>query len=196
MVLYIILYATCSLCARQKRKYGFLSIGSCKLITEPILSITRMLENARVLFTFVLCPISNDNSTRLIFPNSKTITKLSVVSPGLSAGGGFAILWLMGVDVGFLKSEDENNYNQFYQIRMLSQYYLIMDGNGLSVHAADHISSRDSRPFLEDIQKALSLSLNLYALAQQESKVRALSESHTLSPLPSTDHSARLNIPM
>ena len=79
---------------------------------------------------------------------------------------------------------------------MLSQYYLIMDGNELSIRSADHLSSRDSDPFLKEIKKALSLSLNLYALAQQESKVRALSESHTLSPLPSTDLSARLNMSM
>ena len=77
---------------------------------------------------------------------------------------------------------------------MLSQYYLIVDANGLSAHAADHSAPQNGRLFLEEIQKALSLSLNLYALAQQESKVRALSHSHQPSLLPLAHPSAHSNI--
>lgn len=57
---------------------------------------------------------------------------------------------------------------------MLSQYYLIVDANTLAADPPRHSHHHHRLLFLEEIQKALSLSLNLYALAKQESKIRDL----------------------
>jgi len=66
---------------------------------------------------------------------------------------------------------------------MLSQYYLIVDANTLVTDPPKHSHHHHRLLFLEEIQKALSLSLNLYALAKQESKIRDLTNPQpTITP--------------
>jgi hypothetical protein len=79
---------------------------------------------------------------------------------------------------------------------MLSQYYLIVDTNTLSGQAATHSSRQDGLLLLKEVQKALSLSLNLYALAEQESKVRLLSLPQPSQPLISSPSNPALISPL